>query len=77
VRGLFAISLALAPFAASAQEQPSPIQVPQILGRGLGMVIGPYADRPPDLTLLPHGRMRGPDMSGCRTLASVFLLWGK
>ena len=38
-----------------AQDQRSPIKVPQVLNRGLGGLITPYTDRPPDITLVPHG----------------------
>jgi hypothetical protein len=59
----FCIASFLLPLAALAQDQPvsdpasvaSSIKVPQILNRGLGMMIGTYTDRPPDLTLIPHG----------------------
>ena len=34
---------------------PSPIKVPQVLSRGLEYSIEPYTDRPPDITLIPHG----------------------
>jgi len=37
------------------KDKRAPIPVPQILGRGLGMMIGPYTDRPPDITFTPHG----------------------
>ena len=39
-----------------AQDQTAPIKVPQVLNRGFGMVITPYTDRPPDITLVPHGQ---------------------
>ena len=35
-----------------AQDQTRPIKVPLIPNRGLGT---PYTDRPPDITLVPHG----------------------
>jgi len=46
---LFASAVAL------AQDQRSPIKVPLVLNRGLGTPITPYTDRPPDITLVPHG----------------------
>lgn len=60
---LFCIASFLLPLALLAQDQPvfapasvaSTIKVPQILNRGLGGMIGAYTDRPPDLTLIPHG----------------------
>jgi hypothetical protein len=56
MKALLAIAL-LVPASATllAQNQTAPIKVPQVLNRGLGMVITPYTDRPPDITLLPHG----------------------
>src|ERR1700757_3560946 len=38
-----------------AQDQTGPIKVPLVLNRGLGTPISPYTDRPPDITLIPHG----------------------
>jgi hypothetical protein len=53
---LLSIGIVLLPsIMVPAQDQRSPIEVPQVLNRGLGMVIAPYTDRPPDITLVPHG----------------------
>jgi hypothetical protein len=63
---LVSITFFLLPLALLAQDHPasaplapsnaaSSIRVPQILNRGLGGMIGAYTDRPPDLTLIPHG----------------------
>jgi hypothetical protein len=38
-----------------AQDQRSPITVQQVPNRGLGIVVTPYTDRSPDITLVPHG----------------------
>jgi hypothetical protein len=52
---LLSIGIVLLPsMVVLAQDQLSPIKVPQVLNRGLGMVT-PYTDRPPDITLVPHG----------------------
>jgi len=39
----------------ASNSVPVPVRVPQVLGRGRGMPISPYTDRPADLTLVPHG----------------------
>jgi hypothetical protein len=52
--GLLAILLFLSA-AVLAQDQTRPVKVPLLPNRGLGTPITPYADRPPDITLVPHG----------------------
>jgi hypothetical protein len=53
---LLSIGIVLLPaMVVPPQDKRSPIEVPQVLNRGLGMVIAPYTDRPPDITLVPHG----------------------
>src|ERR1700732_73535 len=54
-RLLSIVVLLLASAVALAQDQRSPIKVPLVLNRGLGTSITPYTDRPPDITLVPHG----------------------
>lgn len=46
---------AVATVAQQPNSSPSTIKVPQVLGRGTGDNISAYVDRPPDLTLIPHG----------------------
>lgn len=56
MRSLLSIALLVLSFiAVHAQDRRAPLKVPQVLGRGLGSVITPYTDRPPDITLVPHG----------------------
>ena len=56
MKNLLSIAVLLLPtMAVLGQDQRSPIQVPQVLNRGLGTPITPYTDRPPDVTLVPHG----------------------
>jgi hypothetical protein len=54
MKDLLSIVVPLLALTVLAQDQPAPIKVPQVLNRGLGMV-APYTDRPPDVTLVPHG----------------------
>ena len=56
MKNLLSIAVLLLPtMAVLGQDQRSPIKVPQVLNRGLGTPITPYTDRPPDVTLVPHG----------------------
>jgi len=49
-----------------AQDQSSPIKVPLVTNRGLGTPITPYTDRPPDITLIPHGAEARPRLGSER-----------
>ena len=56
MKNLLLIAVLLLPtMAVLGQDQRRPIKVPQVLNRGLGTPITPYTDRPPDVTLVPHG----------------------
>jgi hypothetical protein len=56
-RILFLVATSLVcPAIVGAQGRTIPLPVPQVLNRGLGMIITPYTDRPADITLVPHGQ---------------------
>jgi hypothetical protein len=76
MKALLSIVVPLLALTVLAQDQSAAIKVPQVLNRGLGMV-APYTDRPPDVTLVPHGRDARHGRVWVQTVGSGLLIVGE